>query len=166
METELKTCNCESISEEEKLRLVDEIIDEYESKESNLIQILHMVQGLYGYLPLDLQKHIALKMKMPLSKISGVVSFYSLFTTEQKGEYVIKVCMGTACYVRGGKRIINRLKDLLGVDVGETTEDKKYTLEITRCIGACGMAPTMTINDKVHVQVNPDKLVDLLKELV
>jgi len=162
METNVQ-CHCKELSEEEKINIIDEILEEYAYKESNLIQILHLSQGIYGYLPLELQKHIALEMKLPLSQISGVISFYTLFSTEKKGEYVIKVCLGTACYVRGGKKIIERLRDILHIDVGETTEDSKYTLEVTRCIGACGLAPTMMINDKVYLQVNPDKLIPLLK---
>jgi NADH:ubiquinone oxidoreductase subunit E len=164
METKT-TCECEQISDEEKLVFIDEVLKDYNYEENNLIQILHMVQGIYGYLPIDVQQHIAKKMNLPLSKVSGVVSFYSLFSTEKKGKYVIKVCLGTACYVRGGKRIIARLKNILGIDVGETSEDGRYTLEITRCIGACGLAPTMVINKDVHMQVNPDKLLDILDDL-
>lgn len=163
---ETKTaCQCEQLSDEEKLVFIDQVLEEYNYEENNLIQILHMSQGIYGYLPVDLQKYIAKKMDLPLAKVSGVVSFYALFSTEKKGKYVVKVCLGTACYVRGGKKIIAKLRNLLGVDVGETTEDNKYTLEITRCIGACGLAPAMAINDTVHMQVNPDKLLDILDEL-
>jgi len=104
-------------------------------------------------------------MDLPLSKVSGVISFYALFTTEPKGEYVIKICLGTACYVRGGKKIIDRFQKLLGIEIGETTEDMKYSLEITRCIGACGLAPAIAINEKVFMQVNPDKILDILETL-
>lgn len=164
METNIKH-NCENISEEEKLRLIDEVMEDYQYNENNLIQILHMAQGIYGYLPIDLQKHIATTMKLPLAKVSGVVSFYALFSTSKKGKYVVKVCLGTACYVRGGKKIIAKLKSILGIDIGETSEDGRYTLEITRCIGACGLAPAIAINDDVHMQVNPDKLLDIIDEL-
>jgi len=141
------------------------VIKDYEGTESGLIQILHIVQNLYGYLPLEVQEYIAEKMDLPLSRVSGVISFYALFTTVPKGKYVIKVCLGTACYVRGGKRIIDRLESILGIQIGETTEDQNYSLEITRCIGACGLAPTMAINDKVYMQVNPDRLLDILDAL-
>jgi len=164
METKT-TCQCEEISEEEKLKLIDEVLEDYKYEENNLIQILHMSQGIYGFLPVSLQKYIARKMDLPLAKVSGVVSFYALFSTQKKGKYVVKVCLGTACYVRGGKKIIARLRSLLNIDVGETSEDGKYTLEITRCIGACGLAPAMAINEDVHMQVNPDKLLDILDEL-
>ncbi len=161
-----QTCNCEQLSEEEKLQYIDDVIEDYGAKESSLIQILHIAQNMYGYLPIEVQEHIAVKMNLPLSKVSGVVSFYALFTTEPKGKYVVKVCLGTACYVRGGKKIIERLNKILGIEIGETTEDQKYSLEITRCIGgACGLAPAIAINEQVFMQVNPDKLLDILDDL-
>lgn len=159
------TCKCGEVSEEEKLRMIDSFIDEYKDKEGSLIQILHIAQGIYGYLPIELLKHISQKTDKPLSEISGVVSFYSFFTTQPKGKYTIKVCLGTACYVRGGKKILDRLKEILKIDVGQTTEDKLYSLEVMRCIGACGLAPAIMINEKVYKQVNPDKLRDILNNL-
>ncbi|MCR4436113.1 MAG: NAD(P)H-dependent oxidoreductase subunit E [Clostridiales bacterium] len=157
-------CACKKETEEEKLTRIAEVIDEYKMKEGSLIQILHMAQGIYGYLPLELQCFIADKTGIPLSQVSGVVTFYSFFSTKPKGENTIRVCLGTACYVRGGKKIIERLKELLEIDVGDTTSDGKFTLEVMRCIGACGLAPAITINDKVYKQVNPDKLQAILKE--
>lgn len=157
------TCQGELLTREEKLKVVDEILSDYDYREDNLIQILHLIQGMNGYLPIELQQYIAKEMELPLSKISGVISFYTLFSTEKKGKYVIKVCLGTACYVRGGKKLIHRLKELTGIDVGQTSEDGKYTLEITRCIGACGLSPTMMINDNVCTQVKQERLMDLLK---
>lgn len=158
-------CQCQSESEEEKLARIVEVVREYKDKEGSLIQILHMAQGIYGYLPLKVQILIAQEMEMPLSQVSGVVTFYSFFSTQPKGENTIRVCLGTACYVRGGKKIVDRLKELLHVEVGGTTEDGKFTLEVMRCIGACGLAPAMTINDVVYKQVNPDKLSAILSEL-
>ena len=151
-------CSCNKETDAEKYRRIEEIIEEYKTKEGSLIQILHLAQGIYGYLPLELQQFIAQKMDMPLSELSGVVTFYSLFSTRPRGENTIRVCLGTACYVRGGKRILERLKEMLEIEVGDTTADGKFTLEVMRCIGACGLAPAMTINDKVFKQVNPDKL--------
>ncbi len=123
-----------------------------------MIQILHMVQGVYGHLPMEIQQRIAMRMDIPLSEISGVISFYSFFTTQPKGKYVINICLGTACYVRGGKNIVEKLEELLHIRVGETTEDKKFSINVMRCIGACGLAPAISINDQVYKQVNPDKL--------
>lgn len=159
----IKKCECEEMSDEQKYELLNDVIEEYEKKESNLIQILHIAQAIFGFLPLDVQNFIAEKMDLPISKVSGVVTFYSYFSTEQKGEYIIKVCLGTACYVRGGKKILDKLKELLDIDVGETTEDLKYSLEVMRCLGACGLAPVISINDKVYKRVNPNKLQQILK---
>lgn len=155
---ETKVCKCEEVSEEEKIRIIDEIVDSYKEKEGSLIQVLHMVQGTYGFLPIHIQQHIAKRMDISLSEVSGVVSFYSFFTTQPKGKYVINVCLGTACYVRGGKKIVEKLEELLKIKVGETTEDRKFSLNVMRCIGACGLAPAISINDQVFKQVNPDKL--------
>lgn len=160
-----KTCDCENLTEEQKLTYIDDVIKDYGGQESSLIQILHIAQNLYGYLPLKVQEHIAITMDIPLSRISGVISFYALFTRVPKGKYVVKVCLGTACYVRGGKKVIDRLQSLLGIKIGETSEDRQYSLELTRCIGACGLAPAMMINDKVYTQVKPDRLMDILDVL-
>jgi len=133
-------------------------IDLYKGKEGSLIQVLHVAQEVYGYLPLELQEFIAEKMNIPLSEVSGVVSFYSFFSTEPKGKHTIRVCLGTACYVRGGKRVLEHLQQKLGVNLGQTTSDGRFTLEVARCIGACGLAPAMMIDEKVYKQVNVNKL--------
>jgi len=155
---------CREMSESEKYALLDEVISDYEGKESNLIQILHMGQAIFGFLPTEVQTFIAQRMDLPISKISGVVTFYTFFTTEPKGEYVIRVCLGTACYVRGGKKIMDKLKEILAIDVGETTEDMKFSLEVVRCMGACGLAPAIRVNDKVYKRVNSNKLQQILKQ--
>lgn len=137
---------------------ISNVIDLYKDKEGSLIQILHLAQEIYGYLPLDLQIYIADALKLPLSEVSGVVTFYSFFSTKPRGKYTIRVCMGTACYVRGGKKIVESLREKLGIEVGETTEDGMFTFEVARCIGACGLAPAMMIDDVVYKQVNENKL--------
>lgn len=159
---QVKTCKCEELSEEEKLALIRGVIEEYKGQEGSLIQVLHLVQAIYGYLPLHIQKVIAQGLDKPLSEVSGVVSFYTLFSTKPRGKHTINVCLGTACYVRGGKKIVDRLKELLEVDIGDTTSDNKFTLEVMRCMGACGLAPAMSIDDKIYKQVNPDKLTEIL----
>ena len=129
---------------------IGDLIDLYfKGKRGSLIQVLHTAQGLYGYLPLELQQFIADKMDMPLSEVSGVVTFYSFFSVNPRGEHTIRVCLGTACYVRGGKKIIDHLTKKLGIEVGGTTADRKFTFEIARCIGACGLAPALMIDDVV-----------------
>lgn len=162
MGVQTKTCACKKETDQEKYERIAAVIEEYKDREGSLIQILHMAQGIYGYLPLQLQQFIAERLNKPLSEVSGVVTFYSYFSTKPKGENTIRVCLGTACYVRGGKKIIEKLREILGVEVGSTTKDGKFTLEVMRCIGACGLAPAITINDKVYKQVNPDKLQSII----
>lgn len=164
MSCEVKNCQCccEEENDQQKFDKIAEIIERYKHKEGSLIQVLHMAQNIYGYLPLELQKFIAERMDKPLSEVSGVVTFYSFFSTQPRGEHTIRVCLGTACYVRGGKKIVDRLQEILGVEVGGTTKDRKFTFEVARCIGACGLAPAMMIDDVVYKQVNPDKLEAIL----
>lgn len=164
MSGQLKQCRCKKETDQEKYDRIAGIIKEYEGKEGSLIQILHLAQGIFGYLPIELQQFIADKLGKPLSEVHGVVTFYSFFSTKPKGEYSVRVCLGTACYVRGGKKIVERLREILGIGIGETTQDGKFTLEVMRCIGACGLAPAMTINDKVYKQVNPDKLQTIIEK--
>ena len=153
---------CSRETDEEKRARIVEIIDQYKSQEGSLIQILHLVQGVYGYLPLDLQQLVAERLDIPLSEVYGVSTFYSYFSQQPRGEVTIRVCLGTACYVRGAMENLKRLQQMLGVEVGGTTKDRKFTLEVMRCIGACGLAPAMMVNDKVIRQVNPDKLRGIL----
>ena len=155
---QVSQCQCGKETDEDKRQRVAHIIDEFKGQEGSLIQILHLVQGIYGYLPLEIQQFVAERMDIPLSEVYGVSTFYSFFSTTPRGEYTIRVCMGTACYVRGGMEILKRLSQTLGVEVGGTTRDGKFTLEVMRCIGACGLAPAITVNDEVMRQVNPDKL--------
>lgn len=162
MDENMHTCCCDH-SEEALLKRIGELAADYRGKEGSLIQVLHMAQGIYGFLPLEVQKVIADALDIPLAEVSGVVTFYSFFSTQPRGEHTIRVCLGTACYVRGGKRIVERLKDLLEVEIGETTADRKFTFEVARCIGACGLAPAMSIDDQVYKQVNPDKLEQILE---
>ena len=148
----------------QKLSQIAEVIAKYEAKPSNLIMILHASQGIYGYLPYVVQKFIADKMSLPVSEVSGVVTFYSFFSTKPKGKHTILVCMGTACYVRGGKKLVEGLQKQLNVNVSDTTEDGKFTLSIARCIGACGLAPAMMIDDTVYKSVNPNRLESILSK--
>jgi NADH:ubiquinone oxidoreductase subunit E len=153
-----QTAQCKCTEDRQKYCEIVNLIDLYKDTEGNLIQILHAAQELYGYLPLELQEVIAGALKRPLSEVTGVVSFYSFFSAKPRGKHTIRVCLGTACYVRGGKKIIEALQDRLNLDVGETTADGKFTFEVARCIGACGLAPAMMIDGKVYKQVTPQKL--------
>jgi NADH:ubiquinone oxidoreductase subunit E len=152
------------IDKEEAFAKIADVIDTYSGKEGSLIQVLHRAQSIYGYLPIEVQRFIADRMGLPLAKVSGVVTFYSFFSTVPKGDYTIRVCMGTACYVRGGRKIEEYLGNHLGVEAGGTTEDGKFTFEIARCFGACGLAPAMMIDDKVYKQVSVNKLDRILEE--
>lgn len=159
---EIQSTNCCEDCTNQQLEQIENVIDLYQAKESNLIQILHASQQIYGYLPLEVQEFIAKKMNIPVSQISGVVTFYSFFSTTPRGEHTILVCMGTACYVRGGKKLVEELQKILSIGIGDTTEDGKFTLEIARCIGACGLAPALMIDKVVYKQVNPNKLKSIL----
>lgn len=165
MITEDDICNVHMMTEEEKYNLLKDVIIDYDRKEDNLIQILHMAQAIFGYLPTEVQHFIASEMDLSVSKVNSVLTFYSFFSTKPKRKYTISVCLGTACYVRGGKEVLNKLKDELGIDVGETTPDKRYSLNVMRCIGSCGLAPAMTINGKVYKQVNPNRIKRILGTL-
>lgn len=162
----MKEVNCEcccNADESEILERIKAIAKESKEGEGSLIQVLHMAQELYGHLPLSVQATVAEALDIPLAAVSGVVSFYSFFTPKPRGRHTIRVCLGTACYVRGGKQIVEKLGKTLGVKVGETTEDRLFTLEIARCIGACGLAPAMSIDDVVYKQVAPDKIEQILE---
>ncbi|MCL2074205.1 MAG: NAD(P)H-dependent oxidoreductase subunit E [Marinilabiliaceae bacterium] len=149
---------------EYKLEQIASIIDKYEAKANNLIMILHAAQGIYGYLPYPVQKFIADKMNIAVAEVSGVVTFYSFFSTKPKGKHTILVCMGTACYVRGGKKLVEGLQKQLNVNVSDTTEDGKFTLSVARCIGACGLAPALMVDDTVFKSVNPNRLESVLSK--
>lgn len=157
-------CACAGTEKERAYQQIANVIDLYKDKEGSLIQVLHLAQSIYGCLPLEVQEFISKGMGIPLSEISGVVSFYSFFSPEPRGEHTIRVCLGTACYVRGGKRVVEHLQEKLNVELGGTTGDGKFTLEVARCIGACGLAPAMMIDDEVFKQVNVNKLDGILSK--
>lgn len=129
-----------------------------------MITILHEAQELLGYLPQDVQETVAESLNVPYARVYGVVTFYSYFTMEPKGKYPISVCMGTACYVRGAEKVLEELQRQLGIKVGETTEDGLFSLDCLRCVGACGLAPVVTIAGKVYGRLTPDKVRDILAD--
>ena len=139
-------CNCEEKNRKE----VRKIMEPYTTDKDNLIQILNDVQEHYGYIPKFAQMEISDYLGIPMAEIYGVITFYSRFTLKPKGKYHIAVCLGTACFVKGSETILDRVKQKLGIDVGQTTADGKFSIEATRCIGACGLAPVFTVNDEVH----------------
>jgi len=136
-----------------------------EHPESQLIAILHRIQLLYGYLPRPLLDEVAHRLGVPTVVVSGVASFYHFFRLDPKGEYAISVCMGTACFVKGADKILEAIQSELGIGIGETTSDGVFSLEQSRCLGICALAPVMTINDRVYSQVSPSQIADLLRKL-
>lgn len=150
------SCQCQcSAEKEEKFRLIDRVVERYQGQEGSLIPVLHEIQEAIGYLPEDVQAYVAEKLNVPLSEVYGVVSFYSLFNIEPKGKYKISICLGTACYVKGAGQILAEFEKELKVKVGQTTEDGLFTLEACRCLGACGLAPVLKINEDVHGRLVP-----------
>jgi NADH:ubiquinone oxidoreductase subunit E len=127
-----------------------------------LIRILQSAQGLYGYLPTQVLTIISEEMKVPLSEVSGIVSFYSFFSTVPKGDHVIQVCLGTSCYVKGGQRILETLKKDYGLEPGGTTSDNKFSLETVRCLGCCGLSPVVAVGEDIHRRVKPGKIKNIL----
>ena len=141
---------------DEKLAELDAYIESLDDKEGMLIHILHKGQSIFGYLPRELQLHIPRKIRVPASKVFGVVSFYHYFTETRRGEHTISVCMGTACFVKGAEAVRETLKRELKIGFGETTEDNKFTLNEVRCIGACGLAPALMVDGKVFGHMTED----------
>ena len=141
---------------------VQQVIAKYKDTDGALIPVLHEVQEIIGYLPLEVQKVISEGIGVPVSEIYGVVTFYTQFSISPKGKYKIGVCLGTACYVKGSGDILEKIKQIIGIDVGECTEDGKFSLEATRCIGACGLAPVFTVNDDVYGRLVVDDVEGIL----
>lgn len=158
-------CTCgETATEEQLLSRLDEVINEYQGKPGALIPVLQIAQGIFGYLPESALKKISLGLNKSYSEVAGVVGFYSFFSTTPRGKHLIRVCLGTACYVRGGKQVLEALKQKLGIDVGGTTEDRLFSLDVARCFGACGLAPAISIDDEVHQRVKPARINDILNQ--
>ena len=149
---------------ENTVQLIKDICVEFENKESELINVLHQVQSKLGYLPAEVQEVIAKELKASVAKVYGVVTFYSFFTMIPQGENPISVCMGTACYVRGAEQVLNEFKRQLKVEVGESTEDGKFSINCLRCVGACGLAPVVTVGEKVYGRVAPTDVKKIIAE--
>jgi NADH-quinone oxidoreductase subunit E/NADP-reducing hydrogenase subunit HndA len=149
---------------QEDVSKIKEICASFNKDPQELINILHSCQGYFGYLPAEVQEVIAAETGIPVAKIYGVVTFYSFFTMTPKGKHPISICMGTACYVRGGEKVLDEFKKELGLQVGQTTKDGKFSLSSLRCVGACGLAPVVLVGDKTYGRVAPDDVKNILKE--
>ena len=152
------------LSKKSEFAELKEYIDSVKNSQGVTMQILQKAQGIFGYLPLEVQQFISEETNIPLADIYGVVTFYTQFSTEEKGKHKIGVCLGTACYVKGSQEIMDKLAEELNVKVGKTTEDRLFTLEATRCLGCCGLAPVMMIDDDVYGKMEPKKIKDILKK--
>lgn len=146
----------------EQLSQLNNIINKHKGKPGGLIPVLEEAQVCLEYLPMSVQKKIAKELNLPLSRVYGVVTFYSFFTMTPRGKHTVRVCLGTACYVRGGKAIAETLQKELGINDGETTPDRMFTLETVRCLGACGLGPVVVVDEDLHGRVKPSKVKEML----
>ena len=148
--------------EKEKFEALQLVIDELRNEPGALMPIMQRAQDIFGYLPEEVQNYIAKELDIPVSDIYGVATFYAQFNLEPKGKYIISVCMGTACYVKGSQQVLDKLEEVLEVPAGRTTKDGLFTLNATRCLGACGLAPVMMIGDEVYGRLTPDEIPAIL----
>lgn len=156
-----ESCTAAGVQDPYYQRL-DEVISSHQGKPGALIAVLHQAQLIFGYLPDEALIKIAEGLGVPLSEVYGVVTFYSFFSTTPKGQHSIGVCMGTACYVKGAAAVLEKIQEELGIKMGETSADGLFTLTVTRCVGACGLAPVMTIGEDVYGRLTPDRIPEIL----
>ena len=149
---------------ENQVKELVEVCRSFNNEAGELINVLHKAQGIFGYLPAEVQEIVARELKVSVAKVYGVVTFYSFFTMVPKGQHPISICMGTACYVRGAEKVLDEFKRKLKVPVGETTSDGKFSLNCLRCVGACGLAPVVMVGDKTYGRVSPDGVKEILAE--
>ena len=149
---------------QDQLDKIHSICDSFGNEEGELINVLHKSQGSFGYLPAEVQEVISEKMEIPAAKVYGVVTFYSFFTMIPKGKHPISICTGTACYVRGAETVLSEFKKQLDIEVGETSEDGKFSLSCLRCVGACGLAPVVQVGDKTYGRIAPDDVQGIIEE--
>lgn len=158
----MSECKCGNANQNYELKA---ILENYEKDKSNLIQILNQVQEKYGYISQEAQKEISEYLDISMAEVYGVITFYSRFTLEPKGKYNIAVCLGTACFVKGSEKVLDKVKEILKIDVGQTTEDGLFSIEATRCVGACGLAPVFTVNDEVYGKATPEMVESVIKRI-
>ncbi len=149
---------------EEVQKTVDQLVDEWKDKDGNLIMILHQIQNRFSYVPREVSFEVAKRLHIPLARIYEVITFYHYFKLEAPGKNIISVCMGTACYLKGAPEILSALKKELGVDPGETTPDRQFHVQVVRCLGCCGLAPVMTVGQRVYGRVVPNQIPEIIAE--
>lgn len=150
------------VSHNEKVEQLLKVIENHKDHKGALMQVLQEAQGIFGYLPLDVQKIVATGLGVSVAEVYGVVTFYSFFSLDPKGEYEVSVCLGTACYVKGSNAILEKIEKTLGVKAGQCTADRKFSINACRCVGACGLAPVITINEDVYGRLEPDEIPAIL----
>ena len=150
--------------QEQAVKKINEICDRYVNEKTPLMMILSDIQKEYGYIPLEVQELVSKRTGISVAEIYGVVTFYTFFSLKPKGKYVIGCCLGTACYVKGAQQIIDKFSDIIGIKPGETSEDGMFTLDALRCIGACGIAPAVTINGKVYPKLSVEDVPKIVEE--
>jgi NADH:ubiquinone oxidoreductase subunit E len=150
---------------ENAVKMIAEICDRYKDEKTPLMMILSDIQNEYGYIPLEVQELVSAKTGISVAEIYGVVTFYSFFSLEPKGKYIIGCCLGTACYVKGAQQVIDKFSEILKIKPGQTTEDGLFTLDALRCIGACGIAPAVSISGQVHPKISPDRVAGIIEEI-
>ena len=155
---------CVEVTDEERYAQLDDVLKQYTNVPGALIPVLQITQAIFGYLPENALRRISTALHKSYSEVAGVVGFYSFFTTVPRGRHMVRVCLGTACYVRGGKEVLAALKNTLRVEVGETTPDQMFSLDVGRCFGACGLAPVIMIDEDVHQRVKPIKVREILAQ--
>lgn len=155
---------CSNKLKEAGFRELEAFINTLDTKKGSLISVLHKAQGIFGYLPREVQEFVADKLNESLANVYGVVSFYSYFTMVPKGEHPVAVCMGTACYVRGADKVLNEFQKQLGIKSGETSVDGKFSIDALRCVGACGIAPVVLVGEKVYKKVEPNEVKGIIEE--
>lgn len=159
-----KESKCENCMDKKTREEVQNMLKSYSNEKDNLIKILEAVQEKFGYIPQVAQIEVANHLKMPLAEVYGVITFYSRFTTEPKGKYNVSICLGTACFVKGSEKLLDKAKQILKIEEGQTTEDGKFSIDATRCIGACGLAPVFTVNEEVYGKATPEMMEKIIKE--
>ncbi len=157
-------CHCAQAQEEDLYPRLKEVINQHKGRSQDLIMVLHKAQGLFGYLPRKVQEMVAEGLNVSLNEVYGVVTFYNFFSTVPQGRHGVKVCLGTACYVRGSQKILEKTEKELGIKAGETTEDRKYSLDVVRCIGACGLAPAMLVDEDVYGRVKTTNAMEIIEK--
>lgn len=155
---------CQEVTDQERYAQLDDVLEQYRTVPGALIPVLQIAQAIFGYLPEAALRRVSVALGKSYSEVAGVVGFYSFFTTVPRGKHIIRVCLGTACYVRGGKEVLSALRSALRVEVGETTPDQVFSLDVGRCFGACGLSPVIMIDEDVHERVRAGQLMGILEK--